>query len=99
MPYPTLLTATRCITLTLAVNRSMGIKGCVHPDTTGMRAICDQGCALSAPESSALRARMETCGCLVAAAGAYGSGPGAYGHHAAVYVYVGAGHEGGFVGG
>ena len=35
---------------------------------------------------------------LVAAGGAYCAGPGTYGHHAAVYVYVRAGHEGGFVG-
>lgn len=30
---------------------------------------------------------------LVAAGGAYCAGPGTDGHHAAVYVYVGAGHE------
>ena len=30
---------------------------------------------------------------LVATGGAYCAGPGSYGHHAAVYVYVGAGHE------
>ena len=30
---------------------------------------------------------------LVATGGAYCAGPGSYGHHAAVYVDVGAGHE------